>query len=506
MTVKDHEILTSAQKGPNGFVAGVLTLSGGAIIAQSMGAFTSPIISRLFSPDAVGVAALFVSIVSLVSLVGSLSYQFAIILPGSDKDAANIFVLCCMLVILITSLSALLIACYAERLFTLLKAPELIAFKWFVPLGIFFAGISAPLRYWNTRNRHFRRLAGARIKQAVVTTGSALVLGFSGFNTGGGLLFSRVIGLCVWPIVLGVAVLRHDVSFIVRSFSFKRMLQQARRYVKFPLITSWTEFLNHASRDIPTILFSFFFGLGPVGLYAFARRLVALPGELISTAVGQVFFQRSAAEKAAVDGNVRSLFEGVVTRLAAIGLLPMLLVVLIGPELFKVVLGQKWFDAGVYASILAVWLSFMFVCSPLTVLYNVFERQGLYLIFNILLSVCRVAGLLIGGLFFENILWALFLYCLVGICFNMTNLFIITLLAGGHFSVVIWAFLRSYIFVIPTAAAILFAQYILDVSEVILLLVSAVASIPYIYFVLRSDQQLRESAFRSFKKLFLSIR
>jgi O-antigen/teichoic acid export membrane protein len=439
----------------------------------------------------VGVAAIFASIVGLVGLMGCFTYELAIMLPKSDKEAANVFALCCTLVAAVTFFTALLTGLFGSSLLALLGAAELEPFKWLIPIGVFFFALTLPFTYWNTRHKQFKRIALVNVEAVVVNTIIVLTIGFLGFTTGTNMVSARLCGIAATPVFLGWSLWRNDLTFILRTFSTEKMLGLARRYKKFPLITSWNVLLNQASREMPTILLAGFFGVGIAGLYSLAKRLVSLPSQLLSQAVGHVFFQRSAAAHANEEGDLPWLFENVVKRLISIGLLPMLFITMTGPVLFRFALGERWTNAGTYAAILAVWLSFMFVASPLTVLYNVLERQGMYLVYNVVLIAFRMAALIIGGLVFRNIIWSLALYCLVGLSFNLFSIFLLTFFVKARFTVIIGAFLRCYIYLIPTVVIFALFKWVIEVPPILFLLISAFAFVPYAVLVLRRDEELR---------------
>ena len=64
--------------GRSTFGKSVLMLAGGTAIAQFLSVATSPIISRLFTPDDFGVLSIYVSILSIVAVFATLRYEFAI--------------------------------------------------------------------------------------------------------------------------------------------------------------------------------------------------------------------------------------------------------------------------------------------------------------------------------------------------------------------------------------------------------------------------------------------
>lgn len=87
------------------FCSNVLKLTTGSVFAQALGILVAPIVTRLFAPEAFGIAALFASIAGVISVVACLRYELSIMLPETDEDAANLLgvSLCCVLIVTIVS-------------------------------------------------------------------------------------------------------------------------------------------------------------------------------------------------------------------------------------------------------------------------------------------------------------------------------------------------------------------------------------------------------------------
>jgi len=85
------------------FAGNVLKLTAGATVAQALGMLLSPVFTRLYGPQAYGAAAVFASILGLVSVVVCLRYEFAIMLPSKATDALNLYTLSQLIVIIWTA-------------------------------------------------------------------------------------------------------------------------------------------------------------------------------------------------------------------------------------------------------------------------------------------------------------------------------------------------------------------------------------------------------------------
>ena len=87
----------------------------------------------------------------------------------------------------------------------------------------------------------------------------------------------------------------------------------------------------------------------------------------------------------------------VVRRLVALGLMPIIVLILNGQTLFRLIFGSQWAEAGVYAEILGAWLFFLFISSPMSTLFFVMEKQEQAFVLHLLILCSRLAALIIGG-------------------------------------------------------------------------------------------------------------
>lgn len=133
---------------------------------------------------------------------------------------------------------------------------------------------------------------------------------------------------------------------------------------------------------------------------------------LIGSAIAQVFFQR--ASEADRDGNLATLAENVFNVLLTLSTFSMLLIAIVGEDLFLVVFGDAWGEAGIYAQILSIWGIFWFISSPLSTIIAVREKLTMGLNITILNFITRLLSLVIGGIM-GNVLVAIALFSVSGI-------------------------------------------------------------------------------------------
>jgi O-antigen/teichoic acid export membrane protein len=211
--------------------------------------------------------------------------------------------------------------------------------------------------------------------------------------------------------VLGGQIWRDDRKVFLESIRWLKMREGIVRYKKFPLLNTGASLMNTAAAHLTPLILVTFFSSAIVGFFALGHKLLSMPMSLIGGSIAQVFFQRAAVAKC--DGNLPFFVGNTLMKLMSLGLFPIMLVMVIGKEIFSVIFGIQWAEAGVYAQILAPWIMIQFISSPISTLFAVLEMQGAGLMFNAVLLVTRVAALMIGG-FLNSILISLTLFSVAG--------------------------------------------------------------------------------------------
>lgn len=377
------------------FAFDVLKLATGTGLAQVLGILAAPLLSRLFSPGAFGVAAVFTSITGVIGIVVCFSYDSAILLPKEDREAANVLALSLGFVSVVTLLTIPLTWFGRNLIFEWLKAPELEGYLWLIPITVLFGGIFLALRCWNSRRRQFALISIAQVLTTGLSVGAQIVFGFTGFRTGRALVVASLLGVLAADFVLAARTWQND-SGALGAIRLPDMLKALKRYSRFPKFSVAASILNNISWQLPAFFLAVFFSTAVVGEYSLGSRLLRIPMYLIGTNIANVFFQRAteAKHQGVLSGSVERTFK----YLMNLSLFPCLLLALIGKDVFLLIFGQQWAEAGVYTQILSPWVCFWFVSSPLSTVFNVLEEQAMELKISILILVSRFFSLLGGGL------------------------------------------------------------------------------------------------------------
>ncbi|WP_068893750.1 lipopolysaccharide biosynthesis protein [Pseudohongiella nitratireducens] len=389
----------------NRFAKNVGVLVGGTFFSQLLLILATPILTRLYAPEYFGILAVYMAIVSLFVVLAGLRYELAIPLPEDEEQAINLVVLAECLVVVVSIVAAILLTIWGDNIVGILMIPEIQGYLWMIPSGVLLIGTYQVFSYWAIRRKSFKEISKTKIMQSVAT----LIVQFSAFKLLGlGLVLGQTGGQSV-----GVWGLSKDFikSKLYLKATSKGVRVCAARYQDFPLYSTWAGLANVAGSQLPPLLFAVFYTPGVVGLYALAHRVMAAPMTFIGQAVGNVFL--SEAPKRYRNNTLAPLLLSVHKKLVYLILLPVLVLVGLGPEIFSVIFGENWRGAGEASRWLSLWMMMAFTTSPLSSMYEVAERQRLGMAMQFQLLISRCIGVVFGALYGD------FIFAVA--CFSVSN-------------------------------------------------------------------------------------
>jgi O-antigen/teichoic acid export membrane protein len=387
----------------NRFARSVSVLAGGTAAGQGIVVLSSPLLTRLYSPEDFGLLAVYSSLLGIIGVIASLRYQLAIPLPEKDEDAAHVVVLSLLVVLAVTFLTAVVVIFWGPSIASLANTPALAGYMWLLPVGLLAMGIYQVFNYWAIRTKSFPAIARTKLTQSA----GMVAVQLAGYALGPlALLVGRVFGHAAGTTSLGMLAIRNRWT-VFRAVKMRGVMQAAGRYRRFPIYSTWGGAFNTAGTELPPLLFAALFSPSAAGIYMLAHRVLAMPMTLIGKAIADVFFSHAADARR--ENRLAPLVADIHEKLAHIAMPPALILVLAGPELFTLVFGENWRQAGEFAQWMAPWIYLVFVTSPLSMLFSVLEKQAQGMIFQGLLLSVRIVSLVVGA-FYNDIMFAVALF------------------------------------------------------------------------------------------------
>lgn len=375
----------------------ILVIAGAAGTAQLIALAAAPLLTRLYAPEAFGRFAVFAAAVTILYPLATLRYEWAFLLPEEEDAASKILALC---LALLGAFSLLLVSAVALGWMT---APGLIdwsGLSWvdlfLLPLAVAAFSINGTATSWLMRERAFGQIAQIRFATATSVVAAQLMLGFLvGGSTG--LVIGFVVGYFC-GVALQTRRLRPALSRCLRHLRPGALRRVARDYRRFATITAPSNVINAVGSQLPNLAFPALYGFATSGQYSLAQRVLSQPTMLVGQAVNQVFWSDAARLVREEPASLPSLFIRLNVILLA-SMAPAFLLVWIGPELFSIVFGPPWREAGRFAGIL-ILASFLGLAAQGTTALHVYRLNhwmGAWEIFQlVLVAIALGAAAAIG--------------------------------------------------------------------------------------------------------------
>jgi len=361
------------------------------VLAQVVGLLVYPVLTRLYGQEDFGLLSLFLSIGSVMVLISTAEYQYAIVLPGEEKKAVGIFHWGAIILCGVSLLVALTVP-FAPQLAALFKAPALARWYWGLPVYVFLMGLWSLLNYWYSRHKFFGRIGAYQVTQSVVGAGAKVGFGASGFLHGG-LIVSVILAPLV-AVCTNVAMSWRSLRAL-KVFDRKASLAAAGEYRNFPCFSLPRALVNNVSGNLGVWMLTPVFGLESIGFFGMAITLAFRPLNVISNSIYQVLFQRTS-EHVQQHKSIRNMFYQLLTKTALIAGAVFFALYWLLPLLCRWILGSGWEETGELIRLMLPWLLFSILVAPICFLADVFGKQKIGLVFEILLVSARALGLLVG--------------------------------------------------------------------------------------------------------------
>ncbi len=486
------ERVTSIKKSFNflsnkNLLGGASFLISGTIAGQALILITAPFITRLFTPDELGILAIFGAILTILGSISTFRYEISIPQPKNDIDATALLSLAIIINFIFTILITFFVYLFGETILSLLNANEINNYLWTIPIGVCIAGLVKIYTYWALRKEMFSTVALTRFQQGGGMAFSQVFFGFLNLSS-----FGLIIG---YLIGLGAGLSRliyfwsKNGAKKVKGISISLINKMGKRYKDLPLFSTWGGLINVLGLQLPIILFASLFSPYLVGFYLLAHRVANAPVQLVAESIGKVFYISSIKELRAkkLDELVLKVFR----LLLRISLLPFFILTIIAPEFFFIVFGSDWLEAGIYLQYMIIWLASSFIFVPLMTLFAALEKHKFDLIFQIFLVLVRAAGIYIGSVLGGPIMAIALFSILSALVYILFGMWLIKL-SGINYITQIKVF--SIEFATPFSIALIFylikdwllADQILSISNPLIYLIFALALVLVIFSLYNS--------------------
>lgn len=388
LTLKNKLILLLAGK----IGKAVTTVASGAVLGQLITVLLMPVVTRLYSPEAMGIQSVFISVGNILATSAALTYPLALILPKKESDAAYLIILS-ILFGFVTSLGVFIFILIADAYLAIVLS-ELGNWVYLLPPYVFFSVLGVVSAQYLIREKRFKAIARISWELSAVVNLSKVI---------GGMLFAVPLTLIVVNILGGLVRLLLSMRFIVdrlgayfQNVSVRgckgRLIGVAKTHKDFPFYRAPQAIIAALSQSLPLIIISALFDASVVGQFALALTVLSLPANFLGAAVSQVVYP--VINDAIRAGNeITSDIIRITVTMGLIGAPVFAVFAIAGDYVFNLVFGETWILAGKFSQWLALFMFIDFLSRPSVAIIPVLGLQRGLLAYEISFFIIKSAVL-----------------------------------------------------------------------------------------------------------------
>jgi O-antigen/teichoic acid export membrane protein len=362
-----------------------LLLASGTLMGQALVVITSPLLTRLFTPEEFGLFAVFAAIVGIGATLSGLRYEFAVPLALNDEDAAAIVAVIVLTSALLAVIVAGLVWLIGHWVAGQLNVAELAHWLWLLPFALLVWGIGSALSYWSVRRHTYGVNALSSTVHLGTQTAGQLAMGFAGWGAPG--LILGFVGGYATRMVYFLVRLPHGDRQLLAAWQWSRLRAVAYEHWRYPAFSLPSSLLARFLQLGPAIIIAAMFSPALAGFYAVAQRVVGLPILMLGEAASQVFLgEIRGLERLAL----RQLFLRTLALFGGLALLAMLPLLFFAPPLFDLLLGDGWAPAGIFVQLLIPFYIARFIDVPISQLLNALGRQQLHFFLTLMNTISLI--------------------------------------------------------------------------------------------------------------------
>lgn len=356
------------------FGKNILKLFSGEIGGRIVAFMLTPIITRLYLPDEIGVLSVFNSILAVIAPFACLKYPLAIPIVKGRGLLVNLIASALLILTATTTLTFIIFALSNEYILRIINMGQLIRYWYLIPILLFLIGIYEIVSNLCIRDKAFSLYSITSVSQKFLGSSVKILFGYLRIGS---------IGLLIGDILNqagGVSIMTNKFWRKYRSefssISIQSMKEAIRKYIDFPKFRVPSQFFLAMTGTLPILYFSWRFEAGITGEISLARTVLSIPVTVIGACVGKAFYGEIAQFGIEDGDKIRRLTIKLIKYLFLFSLLPFSIIVLLGPLMFQFVFGKEWYDAGILAQIMSCYLIFQLCYSPISeAVFNVYNKQ-----------------------------------------------------------------------------------------------------------------------------------
>jgi O-antigen/teichoic acid export membrane protein len=401
-------------------------LISGTVLAQLISILLQPFLRRYFTPEAFGIFSVYLSLIGIISVVSTLRYDDAVVLPDNDSESANLLGLTTLFSFSISFILFIVAIFGAEKIKVLLNLPAKFSYKilYLIPLAVFLYNTYLSFNYWLIRKKMFYPISANKlIRRGSEGIGQVF---FALTKNMKGLIYGDIIGQSTNA--FAVLYLATKNGFRTSYLSLKELKIVLAKYSEFPKYNLIPAVMSACSYLLPAIFITKYFSAEYSGYFDLSKMLLSIPLALIATSFSNVLVQKIAEKYNKKESLLEELKPVLVVTLI-ICFFEIVIIQLFGETLFMVAFGKIWKISGQLSKIMVWSFALNFIVSSFSCIFIAMRKIKIYSIWQFFYFIS-----IIMLLFFKNMAFVDFLkvYVMIEIFCNISLLIIIFKIISTH--------------------------------------------------------------------------
>ncbi|MCQ2285698.1 MAG: oligosaccharide flippase family protein [Bacteroidales bacterium] len=374
------------------FVRNSAALLTANALSQGIAIAVYPLVTRLYAPSDVGSFSLFLSIVSVLSIIATGRYEAAVVLPPEKEKASALFQLCLIINLLLFVVLLPITIFFQHPVAMLFEDEGLERVLPLLPFLLLVTGVWQALNYLLIREKRFKNISGYNLGQSIVNSAGKVFFGFVKVLQSG-LVYATLIGQLVALSGSVLVAWKAIKSFL--HIDFQKIKSVAKEYANFPKFEMPHAMVNAFSGNLPILILSAYFGMEEIGFFSLGITLGFRPISLFSSSMEQVLYKK-VADGVQQNQSIKHFLSEFCKKISWLVLPCFVILFFIVEWLCGVLFGAQWEIAGFYTKLLLPWFFFVLLTGSLSFIPKVFFKQKNAMLIEFGYILLRIIALCIG--------------------------------------------------------------------------------------------------------------
>lgn len=366
------------------YLQNVSILAVGSITAQLISILISPLTTRFFSPEELGVYTAILTAVSLFGPIISLKYDMVIVMTENESEEFDLINLSLILTMLLSTVFSLVYSILFLRNDFNKSGFLVVIVSIFILLLLY--GVNNILIAYNNKRSNYKLISTVGILKSFGSNGVIIFAGITHLGSFG-LVLSQIIGNSLGITKMSKNLLKSIPNF--RNRGIRGIPNVLKKYIDQPKYNATSAMINTSIYSGINIFVKEVYSTASLGLYSLSYRVLGIPFSIISANIAKIYYETASREKK-TNGNYKSIFLKTLCLLTIIIVPIMLILGYYSQTIFSFVFGEEWEQAGMYVKFLTPMFTLRLIGESLTTSFIVSFKQKHELFFQMLLLLLEI--------------------------------------------------------------------------------------------------------------------